>query len=320
MFNSIESLDKEKTNLNDAYNDSLEKTHFASKLNLNNDSFLKFNNDILSENNSHCFSDDLALNCFFPKVKDSLNPIHIPIRDKIFLFDKNVEKNKAIHVNKSNNIKQFKMNGQLNLYNYKIFNIEKCKKLGRHRKYCIKKGKHDKFQNDNLIRKFKSHLSKNIFNYVNSCFLINENIKPEKHINVLKTLNSKAIKSISKKDNIKWLNMTLKEFFSQNISTKLCHYNLDYNEKLIDKIYKKHEEKKVLNILNKKIKDMWRVYVSEIKDDNYKGFKTLTDDIEQLKKNGENEEYIRKYKIISCEFERIFNRMIGRKRKCNYNY
>ena len=55
MFNSIESLDKDKTNLNEAYNDSLEKTHFASKLNINNDSFLKFNNDILSENNSHCF-------------------------------------------------------------------------------------------------------------------------------------------------------------------------------------------------------------------------------------------------------------------------
>ena len=315
MFNSIESLDKDKTNLNEALNDSLEKTHFASKLNINNDSFLKFNNDILSENNSHCFSDDFNLNCFFPKVKDSLNPNDIPKGDKIFLFDKNVEKNKAIHVNKSNNIKQFKMNGQINRDNYQIFNIEKCKKLGRHKKNCIKKGKHDKFQNDNLIRKFKSHLSKNIFNYINSCFLINDNIKPEKHINVLKTLNSKTIKSISKKDNIKWLNMTLKEFFSQNISTKLCHFNLDYNEKLIDKIYKKDKEKKVIKELNKKIRDMWTVYISERKDENYKGFKTLTDDIEQLKKNGENEEYLRKYKIISCQFENIFNRIIGRKKK-----
>ena len=315
MFNSIESLDKDKTNLNEAYNDSLEKTHFASKLNINNDSFLKFNNDILSENNSHCFSDDLTLNCFFPKVKDSLNPIDIPKGDKIFLFDKKVEKNKAIHVNKSNNIKQFKMNGQINHDNYQIFNIEKCKKLGRHKKNCTKKGKHDKFQNDNLIRKFKSHLSKNIFNYINSCFLINDNIKPEKQINVLKTLNSKTIKSISKKDNIKWLNMTLKEFFSQKISTKLCHFNLDYNEKLIDKIYKKDEEKKVIKELNKKIRDMWTVYISERKDEDYKGFKTLTDDIEQLKKNGENEEYLRKYKIISCQFENIFNRIIGRKKK-----
>ena len=130
MLNSIDSLHKDKTNLNENFNESLEKTFFASKLNLNNDSFLKYNNNIHSENNSLCFSDDLSFNCFFPKDKDSLNPINIPKGDKNFLFDKNVEKNKVIHVNKSNNIKQFKMNGQINHDNYQIFNIEKCKKLG----------------------------------------------------------------------------------------------------------------------------------------------------------------------------------------------
>lgn len=65
--------------------------------------------------------------------------------------------------------------------------------------------------------------------------------------------------------------------------------------------------------MEKTIKDMWILYIKETKDNNYLGFKTLKDDINDFKKNGETEEFIKKYKNISIEFEKIFNSIKTRK-------
>ena len=304
MNTLTESSDDIKICSNKINNDSSEKTFFASKLNLKGESLMKFNNDIHSENSSLCLSEDFKI-CFWPIEKDPLIPIIAPNGEENFSLD-------VYTRNRNTNIlKRVKIKKNI----AKIFNVKKSKKLGRYKKNSTKKGKHDKYQKDNIIRRFKAHLSKNILNFVNSCFLINKNIKTKKQINVLKTINSKSIKSISKLENIKWLYTPLKDFFSQNITTKLCHYNLDFNQQLIKKIYKQNEEKKVISILNKNIRDMWRIYINDIKDENYIGFQTLIDDIEQFQKNGENEEYIRKYKIISYQFENIFNRIISRSKK-----
>jgi len=59
--------------------------------------------------------------------------------------------------------------------------------------------------------------------------------------------------------------------------------------------------------MEKTIKDMWILYINETKDNNYLGFKTLKDGVNDFKKNGETEEFIKKYKNISIEFEKIFN-------------
>ena len=53
-----------------------------------------------------------------------------------------------------------------------IFSIKKVLKLGRKKKTSIKKGKHDKYKRDNIIRKFKVHLIQNIYDYINSLFKI----------------------------------------------------------------------------------------------------------------------------------------------------
>ena len=57
-----------------------------------------------------------------------------------------------------------------------IFNIRKEIKLGRPKKNTFKKGKHDKFQRDNVIRRFKAQFIQNIYNFINcsfSCNIIN---------------------------------------------------------------------------------------------------------------------------------------------------
>ena len=56
-----------------------------------------------------------------------------------------------------------------------IFKVKKILKLGRIKKNSNKKGKHDKFQRDNIIRRFKVFLMRNIYNYINDSFIINTN-------------------------------------------------------------------------------------------------------------------------------------------------
>ena len=118
-----------------------------------------------------------------------------------------------------------------------IFTIQKKKKLGRIRKNLNKKGKHDKYRKDNIIRRFKVHLMKNIYHYINSSFNINIRNKNLKNINMIRIIASDNIKLTSKKDTIAWLNSTIKNIFSQKISSKITTFHSDYNKKLINEIY-----------------------------------------------------------------------------------
>ena len=62
-------------------------------------------------------------------------------------------------------------------------------------------------------------------------------------------------KSISKKDNIKWLNSKIKDIFSEHLKKFIC-FDLDYNKKLINKVIQEGKEKKIIYILNKTINEM----------------------------------------------------------------
>ena len=102
-----------------------------------------------------------------------------------------------------------------------IFNIRKEIKLGRPKKNSNKQGKHDKFQRDNILRKIKAQLIQNIFNYINISFNCNRNYKNninKKPINVIQKINSRETKTISKSDNIKWLNSKISDIFSQKVT------------------------------------------------------------------------------------------------------
>ena len=166
---------------------------------------------------------------------------------------------------------------------------------------------------DNLLRKFKVHLIRSIINYVNSLFLINE--KRKKKLKILRKLSSLKIKQISKTDNIDWLNSKVKNILSQNVSSKLTSCTRDFNVKIIKRIYEKNEEKKVIEILEKTIREMWQIYINDTDDNNYKGFMTLKDDIKKMKMSGENDIYINKYKNVGIEFEKIFNSIKPRRKK-----
>ena len=218
---------------------------------------------------------------------------------------------------KSNNIDfKSKINIKREVPNI-IFDIKKVPKLGRSRKTTLRKGKHNKLSQDNLIRRFKVKLINNIYEYIDSLFNINNYGKSKKPIIILKKVNPSIGRSISKQDNIDWLNTTLKYFFSNNVSIKFSNYSYDYNEKLIARIYEKKQEKKVISILDQKIKDMLYIYRTDDIHQMYPGFKTLKDDIEAFKKQGESNLYIQMFMLIAKTFEQRINNLNPRKKRKN---
>lgn len=196
----------------------------------------------------------------------------------------------------------------------KIFTIKKELKKGRLKKDSNKKGKHDKYQRDNIIRRFKVHLMRNIFKYVNNSFNVNNPIYKTK-INVLKKISSHKIKSISKKDNIKWLDSKIKDVFSQDLTTKIVTCKIDYNIKLIKGIINKGKDKKIIYILNKTVRNFWEVYINNDKYNEFDGFQTIKDDIISLRKLGETEEYINLFIEVAHNFEDIFKKITPRKER-----
>ena len=297
-------------------------------LNYNNDFlYLKSENDVFINNN------EKELNLFFSpnildistlnQMKESIDPLYDeensqfsqlilgPNIKNIFSIEESEIKEKETNkITKSKFIIK-KQNINSNNKN-KIFKTKKVLKPGRIKKNSSKKGKHDKFQKDNIIRRFKVFLMRNIFNYINNSFIINTNKDENNRVNVLQRISSFNSKSISKQDNIKWLNSKIKDVFSENLKKFIC-FDLDYNKKLINKIIQEGKEKKTIYILNKTIKEIWIAYINDDKNNNFIGFETIKQDIIKLRKLGETEAYINLYIKVANDFENIFNEINPRK-------
>jgi len=66
---------------------------------------------------------------------------------------------------------------------------------------------------------------------------------------------------------------------------------------------------------------MWFVYANDDRENNFKGFHTLKDEIKEFKKKGEEEKYIETFIKIVKNFEEIFSNIKSRKKikKTNNN-
>ena len=312
MINTNEHL-KLKYNFNNYYNDSFKKIY-------EDDYFLNKNkkesNNIFSPNTI----DISSLN----QYKDSIDPLNIddnsefsPLIDStlknIFsLRDREEDENKIDLKKRDNNNKSISKFIIKKTNKKQIFEVKKILKLGRIKKNSHKKGKHDKFQKDNVIRRFKVFLMRNIYNYINNSFIINANKDKNNIVNVLQRISSFNSKSISKKDNIKWFYSKVKDVFSENLKKFIC-FDLDYNKKLINKVYEEGKEKKIIYILDKTIKEMWFAYINDDINNDFIGFETIKHDIKKLRKIGETETYINLFIKIANNFENIFNEINPRK-------
>ena len=189
-----------------------------------------------------------------------------------------------------------------------LFEISQEKELrGRKRLRSPKRKTHGKDFKDNILDKIKSNL------YHNSLELINKQLEEKygEKYGQLKILDSKEIVTKNKQEKVCFLNLTLRELFSKNVSLiykKQKDFPL-YNKNIINSIYDNNEFE-LIEIFNQKVKQMAKKYCEnkeDIKDDIFKDFKRIGDDIEQFKEEKKGQEYIDKYRNMAENFENIIN-------------
>ena len=117
------------------------------------------------------------------------------------------------------------------------------KYLGRKRKEDVSIRTHNKYSSDNIICKIKTTIKKHLINFVNNIirFTYTEkqieqildklNLPPNSSPSIIKDIDYKSLVNIkNKKDNLFLLKLTIKEFLSQNVSTRYRTFNKDYEE------------------------------------------------------------------------------------------
>ena len=107
---------------------------------------------------------------------------------------------------------------------------------GRKRKNSGKKGVHNKYSQDNILRRIKCNVLLNLLNYINDKIVKIYKNKIGKGIfeKQLKKLGQKNIMSSKLVKNIEFLHKNLKDIFSENISSRYSYYNYDHNKRLIE--------------------------------------------------------------------------------------
>ena len=199
--------------------------------------------------------------------------------------------------------------------------------LGRKKKNSGEIGNHTKYFEDNMIRKFKPYLKDSLKDLINLKILENINF-PDNIINGQKykkieilNINQKQVTDTSVEMNKELLKKTIKEFFSVDISGNYSSYPKNFNELLINELYKIKNGEKVNCILEKYILESIKYFRNDkdlINNPKYsclKGLDKCFIDFKKklLKKN--NEEYVNNMIDLIKNFEDIYNNKKGREKR-----
>ena len=120
--------------------------------------------------------------------------------------------------------------------------------------------KHNKFSDDNMRRKCKHIILQEVMNFINKKIseIYRNNIGQGIFVKKLLIINQKQIINSSILFNKYFLDKTLGEIFSENISSRFTNYPLDHNKKIITLLIKDEDEEKknyFINLFNLKFID-----------------------------------------------------------------
>ena len=289
------------------YNDKEDSTFFLNKF---------YNNKVQSEYNN---DEDI----FTSDNKDYIiNPIITSNLDKIWEIypnDRKLVKEKKLKKNSLDNFENKKLSKNCN--NIKQ-NIKIKKKSGRKRQRTDEDvfKEHNKFTDDNMRRKCKHLVLKNIMDFINEKIRI---IYDDKRGNGLFKKELQTINQSQKSDatinfNKNFLKKTIGEIFSDNISSRYTNYPIDYNKILIQKLLnEKDENKKVyfqklfnLTFIECLMHFRGEKYISEL--DGLKCFCDIKNEI--MEKYDDGVDYITQLEYYIKNYEKIIDKKKGRRK------
>ena len=199
--------------------------------------------------------------------------------------------------------------------------------LGRKKKNSGEIGLHDKYSENNRVRKFKVIIKDALLDLINSKIKENINLtiligQKEFTVDGLLNIRQDQIISTNVMDNRQLLDKTIRELFSDEIAHNFRKYPKNYNKLVIDKIYEIDNEEKITSILDMKFSDCIKYFRKEQNYMEYerffclkgleKKFENLTID---LTNEGNDEKYIEMLFDLIYNFENIFFAKKSRKRR-----
>lgn len=199
--------------------------------------------------------------------------------------------------------------------------------LGRKKKNSGEIGLHDKYSENNRVRKFKVIIKDALLDLINSKIKENINLtiiigQKEFTVDGLLNIRQDQIISTNVMDNRQLLDKTIRELFSDEIAHNFRKYPKNYNKLVIDKIYEIDNDEKITPILDMKFSDCIKYFRKEqnyMDDERFfclkgleKKFENLTID---LTNEGNDEKYIEMLFDLIYNFENIFFTKKSRKRR-----
>ena len=180
--------------------------------------------------------EDLHLYFYIPQPQDNPGKDNIPNKKTCELSTKATN---FINKNVDNNI---------NLKN-KVKNENKKeaqKLLGRKTRNSNETGEHNKFSDDNLRRKVKHILIDELMKFINNkiCTMYDNNIGHGIFVKKLLIMNQKQKCDATVLFNKAFLNKTLKDIFSDNISSRFTIFPPEHNKNLVENLMNEADEEK----------------------------------------------------------------------------
>lgn len=240
-------------------------------------------------------------------IKDNFDPITYDGIDNYFDNTNSTDNNgkETDHTNHTNNTI---INTKTQIEKNKIFDIKKVsKRIGRrkHDKPELYKYEavHTKYRQDNIIQKIKIHFINSTMDLINRKY--NEYLNIDSKKRLLQKIKPNFTKIWRKKGNQEFLEKKLKDVFSEELSERCStfHDKKNYNKEQIEKLYEKNKAKNVINILDKSLKEMYRIYIMENNEMN--GYNLKYDLIQIEQKNGK--EYAQEYNKKAMDFLNLFD-------------
>ena len=240
-------------------------------------------------------------------IKDNFDPITYDGIDNYF-DNTNSTDNNGKETDHTNNTNNTIINTKTQIEKIKIFDIKKVsKRIGRrkHDKPELYKYEavHTKYRQDNIIQKIKIHFINSTMDLINRKY--NEYLNIDSKKRLLQKIKPNFTKIWRKKGNQEFLEKKLKDVFSEELSERCStfHDKKNYNKEQIEKLYEKNKAKNVINILDKSLKEMYRIYIME--NNGMKEYNLKYDLIQIEQKNGK--EYAQEYNKKAMDFLNLFD-------------
>ena len=197
------------------------------------------------------------------------------------------------------------------------------KKCGRKRKRENESNnEHNKFSDDNIRRKCKHMIIKNLLKFINLKIskLYNGKIGHGVFKKELKTLNQSQISDASVNFNKNFLNKSLCDIFSENISGRFTIIPLNFNQKLIEKLKNEQDEDKKTyfnKLFSLTFYDALRHFRGEIKISELEGLECFNEEKNKIlsKYDEDGEDYVPIINFYLNNFEEIINNKRSRSKR-----